>query len=56
VFPGSSRLEYVTISKMNFEAFLRDLLLVRKYRVELYVNNGTRANPSWALGHAVSFI
>lgn len=31
-------LDYLCLSKGNFEIFLRDLLLVKNYRVDLYTN------------------
>lgn len=33
-------LDYLSLSKGNFEIILRELLLVRNYRVEVYTNKG----------------
>lgn len=34
-------LDYAYIRRSNFETFVRDLLLVRQYRVEVFINEST---------------
>ncbi|XP_076317176.1 DNA mismatch repair protein Msh2-like isoform X2 [Tachypleus tridentatus] len=52
---GSRKLETVSLSKLNFESFVRDLLLVHHYRVELYKSQtGSRNSSSWVLDSKAS--
>ncbi|XP_014488445.1 PREDICTED: DNA mismatch repair protein Msh2 [Dinoponera quadriceps] len=41
--------EGVILNKSHFETLVRDLLLVRQYRVEVYVNQGSSKNQNWVL-------
>ncbi|KAJ8938851.1 hypothetical protein NQ318_019911 [Aromia moschata] len=43
-----SKLSYICLNKSQFELFLRELLLVRQYRVEVYVQ-GSQKNDGWQL-------
>lgn len=44
-----NRLEYLVLSKGNFEILMRKLLLVRRYRVEIYVAEGSIKNCDWVV-------
>ncbi|XP_068633954.1 DNA mismatch repair protein Msh2 [Battus philenor] len=43
------KLDYLVLSKGNFEILIRKLLLVKRYRVEIYVPEGSSKNSEWRL-------
>ena len=49
---GDTALQYVVVNKTRFEAFVRELLLVRQFRVEVY-RERQRGDNNWELLYKV---
>jgi len=50
---GDKKVECVYLNRANFEAFVKDLLLVKQFRVEVYVNEGNKARIEWTVKYRV---
>nr|CAG4643786.1 EOG090X02H9 [Lepidurus arcticus] len=46
---GQRTTESLSLSRNNFEAFTRELLLVKQYRIEVYQNQSTSKSNDWIL-------
>ena len=56
-FTGERKVPSVILSKMNFESTVRDLLLVRQYRVEMYrASKASKNTSAWELVAKVTII
>ena len=52
---GDKRLAYVVLSRMNFESIVKELLLVKRFRVEVYCSKSKGSNE-WSLMYKVCII
>lgn len=45
---GSNKVDFLNMNRQNFETWVKDLLLVKMYRIEVYVNDsGTKGRLEW---------
>ncbi|XP_011305124.1 DNA mismatch repair protein Msh2 [Fopius arisanus] len=44
-----NQIDGVILNKARFESIIKELLLVKRYRVEVYINNGTNRNQDWTV-------
>lgn len=49
LFSEPNKIDGVVLNKARFENFVRELLLVKQYRVEVYIDKGTNRNQKWSL-------
>ena len=48
------KLSYVVLNKANFEKFARELLLIKQYRIEVYVKANQEKNNDWLVEYKAS--
>ncbi|XP_062614834.1 DNA mismatch repair protein Msh2-like [Saccostrea cucullata] len=51
---GENKLESLTISKLNFESLVKELLLIRQYRVEIFKNRPGAKSNEWVIAFKAS--
>ncbi|XP_063990837.1 DNA mismatch repair protein Msh2 isoform X2 [Diachasmimorpha longicaudata] len=44
-----NEIDGVILNKARFESIVKELLLVKRYRVEVYINRGTNKNQDWTV-------
>ncbi|KAJ2951082.1 hypothetical protein O0L34_g5462 [Tuta absoluta] len=49
-----NKLDYLVLSKGNFEILVKKLLLVRRYRIEIYVREGPSKSSDWVVKYKAS--
>ena len=52
---GDKRLAYVVLSRMNFESIIKELLLVKRFRVEVFCSK-SKGSYKWSLMYKVCII
>jgi hypothetical protein len=52
-YKGKETLDSLILNKSQFETLVRDLLLVKQYRVEVYISKGGKSTTNWTLEYKV---